>query len=368
MGTTEPPGSARERGVSQAELPTVPLEKVLALPRAIWDNYAGRSAPPHELAVAVDISPTSSAWRVMTAASAAYGLTEGSYGAQAIRLTALGRRIVAPEEDGDAEKALAEAVKRPGVAKRFFERYDKKKLPQDTIGANVLTSFGVAKDKAATAFELVKQNARLAGLILDTKTGPFVVAEPTVVPSRSEISQDRDDLPDVSIVGEHSSDGVPRSAPLPVRTDSARSISNKVFISHGADRRVAEQLAKAIRIAKFEPIISVNRETTAKPVPDKVFDDMRSCFAGIIHVSQEGILKDEKGNEVVRINENVLIEIGAAIALYRKNLILLVEKSVNLPTNLQGLYRCEYGGGDLTAEALFKVLEAISLFEPGRSA
>jgi hypothetical protein len=31
-------------------------------------------------------------------------------------------------------------------------------------------------------------------------------------------------------------------------------------------------------------VVSVEKETVAKPVPDKVMDDMRSCGAAIIHV------------------------------------------------------------------------------------
>jgi Predicted nucleotide-binding protein containing TIR-like domain len=39
-------------------------------------------------------------------------------------------------------------------------------------------------------------------------------------------------------------------------------------------------------------------------------------------------------------NSNVLIEIGAAMALYDRNFILLVEEGTKLPSNLQGLYEC----------------------------
>jgi hypothetical protein len=356
--TPQPPDKKR---ITQSDMPALSLEKVLPIARAIWDNYAGESAPPHEVAVAIGVSPTSSAWRTMPGASSAYGLTEGAHDSHTIRLTSLGKRIVAPEEEGDREIALAEAAKRPSISKKSFERYDRKKLPQDDIGANVLVSMGLSKDKSSQGFALVKQNAEFANLILKTKTGPLVVAEPAgqraVVGETSRGGGDLSESLD-------SEEGIvpPASSPLTLPTHAVS--STKVFISHGSDLRVVEQLKKAIRIAKLDPVVSVDRETTAKPVPDKVFDDMRSCFAGIIHVSQEGVLKDEKGNEVLRINENVLIEIGAAMALYKKNVILLVEKSVKLPSNLQGLYRCEYGGDELTADAFIKLMEAISLFGP----
>ena len=51
---------------------------------------------------------------------------------------------------------------------------------------------------------------------------------------------------------------------------------------------------------------------------------MRSCGAGVIHVGGEGKYLDADGNEHNKLNENVLIEIGAAMALYGKKVILLV--------------------------------------------
>ena len=98
-------------------------------------------------------------------------------------------------------------------------------------------------------------------------------------------------------------------------------------------------------------------------MPDKVFEDMRSCSAAVIHVSQEGELLDSEGNKHVMLNENVLIEVGAAIALYGKNFVLLVQKGVELPSNLQGLYRCEYEGDTLDYEATMKLLKTFNEFK-----
>ena len=58
----------------------------------------------------------------------------------------------------------------------------------------------------------------------------------------------------------------------------------------------------------------------------------------------------------------MLIEIGASMALYGKKVILLVEKGVTLPSNLQGLYRCDYAGSSLDHEATMKLLKTFSQF------
>ena len=113
----------------------------------------------------------------------------------------------------------------------------------------------------------------------------------------------------------------------------------------------------------FEPIVSIEKESVSKPVPDKVMDDMRSCGAGIVHVGSENRLVDADGKEFRVLNENVLIEIGGARALYKRNFILLVEKGVTLPSNLQGLYEVRYEGDKLDYESTMKLLKAFNDFK-----
>jgi predicted nucleotide-binding protein len=106
----------------------------------------------------------------------------------------------------------------------------------------------------------------------------------------------------------------------------------------------------------------MENETTSKSLPDKVMDDMHSCSAAIIHVGTEARLLDEGGKEHKVLNQNVLIEIGAALALYGRKFILLVEEGVTLPTNLQGLYEVRYQGEALNYDSTMKLLKAFSDF------
>nr|WP_255481435.1 TIR domain-containing protein [Rhodanobacter sp. ANJX3] len=138
--------------------------------------------------------------------------------------------------------------------------------------------------------------------------------------------------------------------------------ANRVFITHGKQHAIVGQIKELLTFGNFEPIVSVEREATAIPVPEKVFEDMRSCGAGVLHVGAEGKYLDRDGAEHVKINDNVLIEIGAAMALYGKRVILLVEKGVVLPSNLQGLYRCEFEGDKLDYDSTMKLLKTFSQF------
>jgi predicted nucleotide-binding protein len=89
-------------------------------------------------------------------------------------------------------------------------------------------------------------------------------------------------------------------------------------------------------------------------------NDMRGCGAAIIHVEGEMHLMDKDAKEHVVLNPNVLIEIGAAMALYGKRFILLVRDGTKLPSNLQGLYEVRYEGDALDGNATIRLLEAIN--------
>jgi len=90
---------------------------------------------------------------------------------------------------------------------------------------------------------------------------------------------------------------------------------------------------------------------------------MRSCFAGVINVHSEGEWQGPDGALHPKLNENVLIEIGAAMALYPEKYILLAQDGVKLPSNVAGLYQCRYVGNQLDFEAAMKLLESFNKFE-----
>jgi predicted nucleotide-binding protein len=138
--------------------------------------------------------------------------------------------------------------------------------------------------------------------------------------------------------------------------------NNRVFITHGKNRKILEQLKDIVAYGKFEAVVAQDRETAAKPVPDKVMDEMRTCGAAVIHVSVEKLLFDKDGNEHPQLNGNVLIEIGAAMALYGKKFILLVEDGAKWPSTLQGLYEGRYSGDELNGAATMKLLKAFNEF------
>lgn len=215
----------------------------------------------------------------------------------------------------------------------------------------------------AVCFFQIAQRADLGELIIGRRGMPtrfdfddeairsFVGAPST---SKAQIStvlepQDRIATPDTS-TQKNSSTVVPTTE------------SNRVFITHGKNRKILEQVKELVTFGKFEPVVALEQETPAKPIPKKVMDDMRTCRAAVIHVDAEHVFQDENRNEIRLCNENVLIEIGAAMALYEERFVLLVEEGLQLPTNLQGLYECRYIGNELNMQAIMKLLKALNKF------
>lgn len=160
-------------------------------------------------------------------------------------------------------------------------------------------------------------------------------------------------------------DSASKTAIGPVGESRPKLAPVTVFISHGSNTEIAEQVQTLVELADIRTEIAVKEETTAIPVPEKVLAAMRRCQAGIIIVSVDESRKDAKGNYT--LNENVLIEIGAAFVLYDRKVILLWDKRLKVPSNLQGLYRCEYEGDELAMSAGMKLMKAVKEFKATKS-
>jgi hypothetical protein len=75
-------------------------------------------------------------------------------------------------------------------------------------------------------------------------------------------------------------------------------------------------------------------------------------------VSTEDCNTDEAGRAC--LNEDVLIEIGAAFVFYDRRVVLLWDEEVPVPRNLQNLSHCRFAAGGLTWEAGVSVMKAIT--------
>lgn len=365
-----PQDKDKRKYVNQSVVPVYSLEEALKVPTAILENFGGKPTAPFQVAMAIESTQASSYWRKLSGSAVAYGLTDGGYNSTKIGLTEYALRILAPTEEGSDKIALVESSLKPSVLKQFFEKYNNAKFPKDTIAENVLKlEFNIPAEDAGRVLEIIKANGKFTGIIHETKTGPYVFAdEPADIPksdngSERESSNNNEEEEVDELPAELAQKmNLKRAEKQPDIIPSVKNEKPRVFISHGKNKKIVEQLKEILTFGQFDVIVSVDKETTAISVPDKVFSDMRNSDAAVIHVEGEKELLDKEGNVHYIINENVLIEIGAAIALYGKKFILLCEHTVKLPSNLQGLYRCNYEGKELSYEATMKLLKAFNEF------
>lgn len=352
----------KRRYLSQADVPTWSLDHALKIAKAIAENYGKHPTKPLRVAEALGWSPSSSHFRTTCGASIAYGLTDGGCNADKIELTALGRRIVAPTEEGDDLAALKEALLRPRVIRDFLTRYSQSRLPNEQIARNVLTEIGVPPDRTAEVLALIVDGARALGLLRELKGNTYVDLDSM----SGAIGIKKEDVGVSAGVEENGAGGENEAAspptPAPATASDSKRRTGRVFITHGQNIEILGQLKDLLTFGGFTPVVAMEQETVSKPVPDKVMDGMRSCEAAIIHVGAEVLMLSPDGKQHKMLNQNVLIEIGAAMALYGRKFILLVEKGATLPSNLLGLYEVRYEGEKLDYESTMKLLKAFADF------
>lgn len=381
-----PPAAAEKRAyLKQSDVPGASIEEALRIPRAIIDHYAGKPTAPLYVAKALNIDPKGRQLKLLSGASSAFGLIDGGAQASSIAVTDLARQILRPKAEGVDAAAKREAVLLPRVFGEFLRNYDGHAFPRQDIALNVLEELGVPRDKTEEVLERIDSSARMVGFLEEINgkiyvslsgNGQAPVSEPKTADTKLLDQTGDTGVPTIvsSFEDSHLS-SVPATQsvttpPLQKQPQTQRptALANaiaederrrRVFITHGKSRDLVEPIKRLLEFGELVPVVSVERQSVSKPVPEKVMDDMRACGAAIIHVDADRTVTDHEGTEHVLLNPNVLIEIGAAMAFYGRRFILLVRDGVKLPSNLQGLYEVRYTNETLDAHATIRLLEAI---------
>lgn len=365
--------------LKQADVPSASLDDALRIPQAILDHYAGKPTSPLYTAKALNVDPKGSQLKLLSGAAIAFGLIEGGSQAAVISITDLARRILRPKEEDADLIAKREAVLKPRVFGELLRNYDGNPFPRQDIALNVLEEKGVPRDKASEVLERIEASAGAVGFLTEIKGKKYVTLQASENHSENH-SDSSDSQIDTSTIDLEVANSKTTTTPLQILTEVLPTTNIKVvpaqvtsmaaaivddqrrrrvFVTHGKNRDFVEPIKKLLEYGEMIPIVSVEKQSVSKPVPEKVMDDMRSCGAAIIHVDADRNIVDKEGQDHVLLNPNVLIEIGAAMAFYGRRFILLVRDGVKLPSNLQGLYEVRYAGETLDATETIKLLEAI---------
>jgi hypothetical protein len=312
--------ASEKKRISQSDIPAYSLEEALRVPQAIADNYNLKPTTSLKVASALKIGPSTGTFRMITGAAVAYGVTSGGGQAPQIEVTPLGARIVRPKKEGDDMAAKREAFLKPRVIGTFLRQCDGGAVPRRDLAINILSDdMAVPRPRAEDVLDMILDGARTLGFVENINGKEYIALE------GAGIAAVEDDGGHESSEAVGTSEGeeileTPPKLPasvvrLPVISSTVHDTNKRVFITHGKNKDFLEPIKKLITYGKYEPVVAEEKQSVSKPVPDRVMGLMRSCGAAIIHVDVERSIEDKDGKEHIILNPNVLIEIGAAMAL-----------------------------------------------------
>lgn len=358
--------TSKERKKGTTVFPKYSLMQALRIAESVRDNNAGQPYNRIDLAKSLNTTPESSGFRMLISASSRFGITQGGYQAEKIALTDLGRKITSPTSDEERTNGLLEALFKVEFYKKFFEKFHNHKLPRKDLLLNAPErEFGIPFNERERCYDLLINNGNELSLLTNVGDSPYVrfdmesVGKEGTTPAPDEaIIEKKEPADNVSTTFPQE----PSGGKILPREPSDVSATHKpiVFISHSKNITILAQIKSNLEFGGFKYKVAVETETTAIPIPEKVFGMMRECNCAIINISADEQEKREEGT--YGINSNVLIEIGAAFLTYNKRVILVVDKRVHGPSNLGDLYRCEYEGDKLDSEAVTKLQKSLLNF------
>jgi len=133
----------------------------------------------------------------------------------------------------------------------------------------------------------------------------------------------------------------------------------RVFISN-SNTKVGDQVKRMLDFIHYDYVMGDKEETTV-PIPDSKFGLMKDCDCAIINIAAAE--QERRYSGMYILNSNVISEINAAYLKYNMQVILLVERKVDLPPNLKGLKRIEYDNDDLSFNAAMDLERALADFK-----
>lgn len=165
------PGKQRTRLAADV-LPRRRLEQALPLAQALHDTHAGKATAWADLCSTLRIGSKTNNTKYMFWSAEAYGIIIKQEGRAVFTLSETGRKIVAPEYDGEDREAIRKAVLIPTILSKFYSDYDGHPVPKSEHLPNVLErKYGVPRARIEEAMEIIIENARYAGILEEGPDG-----------------------------------------------------------------------------------------------------------------------------------------------------------------------------------------------------
>lgn len=162
---------------AQRCFPQHSMEEALAVAETIAKNNAGNPWTCEQIASSLEVSVKSTNFYYLTASSRDYGFTTGTSRSKLIELTALGRKLVYPENSGQEAEALGLAFENIDIFKRVFEYYKGGVLPEKKYLFNTLQeTFHLHQDYHEEFYNIYLKNTQSLSRKQQTNTS-YVIKE-----------------------------------------------------------------------------------------------------------------------------------------------------------------------------------------------
>ncbi len=324
--------------------PVNTLQDALAVAVAIQEETSGLPCGREDLARAMGTKPASSGFTTRLNSSAKYGLTEGGYNDDVVKMTRRGDAIVAPKDAAERQQSLHDAALAPDVFRGFYEMLDGKQLPEDEFAGNMMRrELAIRPELAAECLAIAKANGVLSGIIAE-RTGKLCVDL-----GRGEGGRSAQGEQPADALGKL--DPTPAEPPVAVQPPSEPG-TGRIFIAHAGVPDVAsaiESLLQGFGIP-CELANQPNGGNGHRPVPGAVAQQMRSCSSAIVIGGDRDVF--DGSEESVRL----AFLIGAAFVLYGERVIAVVPRDAP-PSRLDGVRTVAFDGDKAEESALAVIRE-----------
>ena len=348
----------RGRKAGAIPFPRNSLTEALNVPQVIWENNAGNPFPLLDIASKLDRSPTSSGFVEVIRSSQRYGLTNESFTqdlTKTISLTPLGNSIFTIEDDINISKRRA--LETPEIFQKVLSSLNGKIIPPaDVFKSSLIRNYRLDTSDADVCYRIIMQNIDELGVSEEIQGKVYLRIDKlglfTKSPIEAKIPEER------SVASENEEKKIAEEKQIPCASPQK---VPWVFISHSKNKKILEQIKQVLSFGNFKYEIAEERETTAIPLSDKVFGEMKNCNCAIINLSAD---EEKKQGETYGINENVLIEIGGAFLHYEKRVILIIDYRLKeiLPSILRGITAIFYEGDELSWNDGMRLQKALTEF------
>lgn len=171
--------------------PGISLPNTVDLLKRVRDGVGMSRASRETVAQALGYTSMSGTARRALAALTHFGLMERS-GAAAMQISSLGRRLLVPRDEREAQEALAEAAAQPALYRKLIDRFAGHALP-NLLPNILIRDFGVFSNSSNDVAAIFRESVEFAGLLQNG-----VLSRGSTHDAATETASDRVDAEEVA--------------------------------------------------------------------------------------------------------------------------------------------------------------------------